>query len=333
MIQGREMSYAILRTAKLKTIGNICGSLSHNYRTRETHNADAQKLDLNEHDLKTDQEVRQAIENRLPEKRRKDAVLCIEHLITASPDWDGWKDQAKEEKFFKKSLDWLKKTYGSENVISTSIHRDETTPHMVAYVVPLDEQTKRLNAKKWLGGRDKLSRMQTDFAEEVRFMGLERGLRGSKAEHTTIQKYYSKVNTPIPQTPKIIAPKTKLLESNTKYGERVISSTLEQIQPIWEIVATHSNELKSAQKTALEARQSLKALENKVRPYLDALEGLTSEEKRKLEVKLELGVRDIKKQRALKEKELQENKQKELEMRKALAEAARAKKDGKRSRR
>ena len=36
-----------------------------------------------------------AIRDRIPEKRRKDAVLCIEHLITASPEWDGWGTEKK----------------------------------------------------------------------------------------------------------------------------------------------------------------------------------------------------------------------------------------------
>ena len=30
-----------------------------------------------------------------PRKRRKDAVLCIEHLITASPEWAGWGTEKK----------------------------------------------------------------------------------------------------------------------------------------------------------------------------------------------------------------------------------------------
>lgn len=34
------MSFAILRTAKLKSFGELGGSLSHNYRTRFTPNAD-----------------------------------------------------------------------------------------------------------------------------------------------------------------------------------------------------------------------------------------------------------------------------------------------------
>lgn len=43
------MAYAILRTAKLKSMGSIGGSLAHTYRTREIPNADAQRDHLNEH--------------------------------------------------------------------------------------------------------------------------------------------------------------------------------------------------------------------------------------------------------------------------------------------
>ena len=43
------MSYAILRVEKLKTPGNIAGSLAHTFRTRETPNADLSLASLNEH--------------------------------------------------------------------------------------------------------------------------------------------------------------------------------------------------------------------------------------------------------------------------------------------
>ena len=84
------MNYAILRTVKLKTMGNIGGSLAHNYRTIETPNADPNRSPKNHHSVATPEAVKQAIQNRLPEKRRADAVLCIEYLITASPEWEGW---------------------------------------------------------------------------------------------------------------------------------------------------------------------------------------------------------------------------------------------------
>ncbi|WP_171498777.1 plasmid recombination protein, partial [Acinetobacter soli] len=84
------MSFAILRIQKLKSFADVGGSLSHNYRNRETLNADDASTHLNEHTLDTNEKCMSAIRDRIPEKRRKDAVLCIEHLVTASPEWDGW---------------------------------------------------------------------------------------------------------------------------------------------------------------------------------------------------------------------------------------------------
>ena len=86
------MSFAILRLQKLKSFADVGGSLSHNYRNRETLNADDARTHLNEHDLDTNEKCMSAIRDRIPEKRRKDAVLCIEHLITASPE--PWKRPA-----------------------------------------------------------------------------------------------------------------------------------------------------------------------------------------------------------------------------------------------
>ena len=80
------MNYAILRTAKLKTMGNIGGSLAHNYRTINTPNTDPNHTPKNHHTVATPEAVKKAIQDRLPEKRRSDAVLCIEYLITASPE-------------------------------------------------------------------------------------------------------------------------------------------------------------------------------------------------------------------------------------------------------
>ena len=191
------MSFAIYRTAKLKSMGEIGGSLSHTYRTRNTPNADESRIHLNEHSLETYNSCFAAIKNSIPEKRRKNAVLCIEHLITTSPDWNGWGTE-KETEFFNKSLEFVKKKYGSENVIACSIHRDETTPHLIVYVVPIDEKG-GLNAKKWLGGRSKLSQTQTEFANEVKHLGLERGLENSKARHKTIKQFYAEIEKPTPK--------------------------------------------------------------------------------------------------------------------------------------
>ena len=96
---GKVMAYAILRTAKLKSFGEIGGSLSHNYRTRPTPNADPIRTPNNAHSSLTPDLVMSGIKHRLPEKVRSNAVLCVEFLITASPEWDGWKIRKKSKIF------------------------------------------------------------------------------------------------------------------------------------------------------------------------------------------------------------------------------------------
>ena len=185
------MSYAILRVAKLKTFGQIGGSLSHTFRTRDTPNADPARLHLNEnHGPQTPAEIQAAFKEILPEKRRSDAVLGLEYLITYSPEFGQENDGSK---YFEDARAWLIDRHGAENVISTHVHRDETTPHMVAYVVPM--QDGRLRSTAFIGGPQMLREMQTDFAQAVgRDHGLERGIEGSKAKHQTISEYYARAN-------------------------------------------------------------------------------------------------------------------------------------------
>ena len=208
-------------------------------------------------------------------------------MITASPEWTGWNDERQKE-FFDKSVQWFENRHGKNNVVATSIHRDETTPHLIAYVVPLDNDTGRLNAKKFLGGKSTLSKMQSDFADTIKHLGLERGIEGSKAEHTKIKDYYAKVNEPVPKIGKIEIPKPGLMDTSKKYGEKVAESVIQQIKPKYEHMANLSKEVRTAQKDASEARKSLVELQEKTKPYLDATRNLNAIDTQKLNNEMHL---------------------------------------------
>jgi hypothetical protein len=191
----RRMPYAILRVAKLKTIGNIAGSANHAFRETETPNADSKRLSQNKlAGPTTTAELLASVKSKLPEKRRKDAVLALEYFVGASPeafaeDWQ--KTKAYKKAYFADALEWLKKRHGEENLVAAQIHLDEQSPHMSVFIVPRTSEGK-LSAKQFIGGRVVLSRMQSDFARDVGAKhGLERGVEGSKATHTTRKEYYS----------------------------------------------------------------------------------------------------------------------------------------------
>ena len=188
--------YAILRTEKLKSAASVWRSLKHAFREQPTENADPERADNNAHlGASSAREAMEKVRARLPEKRRKDAVLAIEYLITASPEAMAKMAPQERTAYFNDALKWLKQRHGGANVVYSGVHRDEKTQHMYAYVVPLDESTGRLNARRWLGGAKALSEMQTDFAANVGARhGLDRGIEGSKAKHQRVKRHYGLVN-------------------------------------------------------------------------------------------------------------------------------------------
>ena len=187
-------NYAIMRCAKLKTMGGVASSLQHNFRERETLNADADRTPDNEHlSAQSTDEAMGQLRELLPEKRRKDAVIAVEYLFTTSPEWAKAASEAAQARFFVESMKWLENKYGAQNVITATIQRDETTPHLSAFVVPITGDG-RLSAKEFIGNKAKMSADQTSFAEAVEEVGLKRGVKGSKARHQTISQYYARVN-------------------------------------------------------------------------------------------------------------------------------------------
>lgn len=197
-------SFAILRTQKLKSAVAVNRSLKHAFRDQETPNANADLRTENSHYFsESRQEALTKYADRLPEKVRKNAVHCIEYLVTASPEAMQGKEREAQDTYFNDAIAWLQAKHGAENVIHAGIHRDETTPHLYAYIVPIDQKG-ALNCRAFLGGAKALSDMQSDFITQVGAKhGLKRGLQGSKARHTTIQRYYAKLENVVNDIEKV----------------------------------------------------------------------------------------------------------------------------------
>nr|WP_314529223.1 MobV family relaxase [uncultured Pseudomonas sp.] len=188
------MTYAILRSKKLKSFASVARSARHTFREQLTPNANPEQLSRNRTvGAKGVEQVLEALRSRLPDKRRSDAVLCIEYLVTASPE--SFKRHGGDLNdfgggYFGDALAWLKHRHGPDNVISSTVHLDESTPHLVVYVIPRT-QDGRLSCREFLGGPAKMREMQDSFhtACGVKY-GLERGLRGSKAKHEEVAAFY-----------------------------------------------------------------------------------------------------------------------------------------------
>lgn len=170
-------------------------------------------------------------------------MLAVEYLITGSPETINGKTRAEQDHYFQEAVQWLKAKHGADNIIYAGVHRDEQTPHLYAYVVPIDGKDK-LNCRAFLGGSKMLNEMQTDFAEKIGIKhGLERGIEGSKAKHQSIKKHYAAIQRSEVQTmavsPQSVKPKTLKkgiftteVESTSTVAKRLTDEVKEAYQAI-----------------------------------------------------------------------------------------------------
>ena len=189
------MGFQIVRVAKVKTAGGMRAGLDHLFRERETFNADKDRSTQNSvlGEVVGSDEAILRFNACLPKKYRKDAVLGLEYLITASPEVLKEWGRGRQDIYFARAMDWVVARHGKGNVIAASIHRDETSPHLSVFVVP--KVGDKLNAKAFTGGKTVLAKMQDDFHQNIgEHFGLERGLKNSKARHQSIGKFYGLVN-------------------------------------------------------------------------------------------------------------------------------------------
>lgn len=102
------MAFAIMRAKKLNSMGTVAAALQHCYRDRETPNADQERTPYNDHlAARSTDEAMGKLRERLPEKRRKDAVLAVEYVMSASPEWWQTASADQQREFFKRSTECL----------------------------------------------------------------------------------------------------------------------------------------------------------------------------------------------------------------------------------
>lgn len=195
------MAYAIARLKKLKR-SNIAGSASHVNRERETSNADPSLENIrfigsnNQEERLEDLVLAKIGEHEQKRKIRTDGVYCVELLLSASasyfrpdcPRLSGYYEQEKLDKWLEATHQWLADEYG-ERIVRAELHLDEATPHIHAYFVPLDERG-QLRCNHFFDGREKIRSFQDSYYDTMRLIGLERGIKGSRAQHQDIKDFY-----------------------------------------------------------------------------------------------------------------------------------------------
>lgn len=212
------MGYISIQINKAKGSADT-GASDHIERKSIPKNADPTRTHLNRELVEFPDGVSdrtEAISHRIrtagiKRKITPDQVRAIRIVLSGThEDMMKIQDEGRLDEWCDDNLQWLQRTFGKENTVSAVLHMDEHTPHIHATVVPIVTGERRKAKKKQTEGkrsyrkkantvrlcaddvltREKLVTYHDSYARVMEKYGLQRGVRGSEARHTTTAQYY-----------------------------------------------------------------------------------------------------------------------------------------------
>ncbi len=174
--------YAIMRFQKHKA--QAVGSIeAHNERTKTEHKSnpdiDLSRTKDNYNLVKRKSSYIELINKLIAIykcKTRKDSVVLVETVVTASNEFFRKKSKKEIREFFEHALAFYEKNLTPGTIISAAVHLDGTTPHMHLCFVPITKDH-RLSAKEIVGNKQKLTFWQDAYHSWMskKYPELERG--------------------------------------------------------------------------------------------------------------------------------------------------------------
>lgn len=209
--------YAVLRVDKITNLSDLASRSRHNLRQDKSPHTDPTRKNVLL-GLGTVPEITKKWKDTTEGlKIKSNSVLAVEYLITTSNEFWSVATSLQKKEWAERSYKFVQQKHGAENILSAALHLDEQTPHWHILLIPIDtkprldkktgklKEFRGLNASAFFDGSDMMSKLQDAYHAKVGDLGLDRGIKGSKALHTTVkafQKGINRASKPLPELSK-----------------------------------------------------------------------------------------------------------------------------------
>ena len=243
------MGYISIQINKAKGSADT-GASDHIERKTTPKNADPTRTHLNRELVQFPDGVAdrtEAISHRIrtagiKRKITPDQVRAIRIVLSGThEDMVRVQDDGRLDEWCDDNLQWLHRTFGRENTVSAVLHMDEHTPHIHATIVPIVTGERRKTKRKQTEGRrtyrkkanavrlcaddlltrERLVAYHDSYAAAMAKYGLQRGIRGSEARHTTTMQYYRDLKK-----------KNEVLETETRLLQEKKTEVQEELRQV-----------------------------------------------------------------------------------------------------
>ncbi len=176
-----------------------------------------------------------------------DQVRVVRMVLSGThEDMMNIQEKGELDEWCSDSIQWLQATFGKDNVVAAHLHMDEKTPHIHAAVVPIVTGERRKAKKEQTDGKrkyrkktnsvrlcaDDLFNRQTliayhdNYARVMTKYGLQRGVRGSEARHTTTMQYYRDLK----KKNETLETETRLLQEKKAEAQEELKRAKKEVQ-------------------------------------------------------------------------------------------------------
>ncbi len=305
------MRYISIQINKAKGSADT-GASDHIERKTTPKNADPTRTHLNRELVQFPDGVADrtgAISHRIrtagiKRKITPDQVRAIRIVLSGThEDMARIQNEGRLSEWCDDNLQWLHRTFGRESTVSAVLHMDEHTLHIHATVVPIVTGERRKAKRKQMEGRrtyrkkanavrlcaddlltrEKLVAYHDSYAEAMAKYGLQRGVRGSEARHTTTAQYYRDLKR---QTGELEADNRTLQgevasrdESIELLQQRMLRQQEEHSHQLMELQAQHRKEMADKEAEHQKEVSFLKSIIQKAKKWFPLFQELVYMEK------------------------------------------------------
>lgn len=153
--------------------------------------------DLVQSELNLYQRAKERVDQLKSENKRvqKNSVITYSNIITIPESAAKEMSNEQMHDYFKTCHDYFVNRFGKENVLSSKIHLDESTPHMHLHFMPIDKETGRLQARTTMN-KAALNEIHDEIPERLREKGFDvvRGSGEKTKQKLDIHQYKAKLD-------------------------------------------------------------------------------------------------------------------------------------------
>lgn len=196
---------------------------------------------------------------------QKNSVVDLSNIITLSKEDAAEMGEERTREYFKSTVEYFQREFGTENVTSAIVHLDESNPHMHLHITPINAENGKLQARNVMT-RGRVNKIHTEFPKFLQERGFDVERGNSREKDGTRKDYVRDINK-LKQLTEQEREKFSAFKQKNDVLEKTLDKNKTEIAEISKIRGHKEQEIISVSETLEKEKEALKKALNEKLEY------------------------------------------------------------------